>query len=273
MSVFAAGGGGGGSSPPPPPAAEPPPPAPAPALPAPAPAPSPPAAVCTESSWACMNWGSCEIDGRERRICSTAVEACFGGVNMPELSRVCAGLRCGQLDSLQERIKCRLQLTDAELAAEFQILYFPEYCKAEETSEEQQKCIALYRKFNKCWVLPLGEERTKCGAKVSGFKHSVEKERASCKKKKGPARAKCIEKLNDKIEHFTLFQMYEYSVQAEAHFKQGKASLDAVTDFDFFVETTKWQVERTENKRAWAKLLKEVQARFNEFLGMTNLQS
>lgn len=192
---------------------------------------------------------------------------------MPELSRVCAGLRCGQLDSLQERIKCRLQLTDAELAAEFQILYFPEYCKAEETSEEQQKCIALYRKFNKCWVLPLGEERTKCGAKVSGFKHSVEKERASCKKKKGPARAKCIEKLNDKIEHFTLFQMYEYSVQAEAHFKQGKASLDAVTDFDFFVETTKWKVERTESKRAWAKLLKEVQARFNEFLGTTNLQS
>lgn len=264
FAVFAAGGGGGGSggSPSPPPA-EPPssssiPPAES----------SPPPPECTEDTWNCTDWSACQMNGHQTRSCSFVKDCPGVSTPVPERDQVCSGLKCGQKETLPERVQCRLQLTPEELAAEYAILYFPEYCKSEETPAEQQECIVLYRSLQPCWKMPFGEERAACGRKTVGLKRTLSKERVRCAQKKTDvARRFCRERLNEKIENHTLFQMYEYEWQAEALLKQGKAPLDQVVEFDVFVEQTKQEVNREETLKAWRQLLEKVQAQFASVFG------
>lgn len=203
----------------------------------------PPAPVCTEDTWNCSDWSLCQSDGRQKRACNLAHDCNAAETPRPQEIQICPGLVCGHLPTLPERIKCRLNLNQEELAREFSILYFPEYCKWENSVEEQQECIELYRSFNTCWQMPFGKKRTQCGKRVSELGISP-----------------------DGREHFTLFQMYEYSVRAENAYRKGEASLDATADFDLFIEQSKQKVEEVKSPRVWRKLLKQVKKRFKNFL-------
>lgn len=205
---------------------------------------TPPALVCTEDTWNCSDWSLCQSDGRQKRTCNLANDCRTAETPRPQETQVCPGLTCGHLPTLSERIKCRLNLNQEELAREFSILYFPEYCKLEDSDEEQQACIELYRSFHTCWQMPFWKKRTQCGKRISRLANSLE----------------------DQRERFTLFQMYEYSVRAENVFRKGNASFDATADFDLFIEQSKQKVEEVESPRVWRKLLKQVKKRFKIFL-------
>lgn len=256
--VFAAGSGGGGSPPPPP-----------------DPAPSPPAEAppvilegppglppCTQDVWSCDDWGTCQEDGTHARTCTRTLDC--SGVEMPKPTEqeTCPGLVCGHLSTLPERVTCRLELSDEDIAREFRILYFPEYCKVEETPEEKQGCIELYRSFAPCWELAVGRDRLSCARKAIGMK-PVATEKAKCAARKSKnAKKACERSLNEKLEEYTLFQMYEYEVRAEDLLEQDRLTLGAVAAFDVFVEETKQAVEHAEDPTAWKKMLKDVKARY-----------
>lgn len=254
LSVFAAGGGGGGggvSTP----------------TPTPDPVPTivttPEPASCAQGPWACAEWNSCQMNGHQTRTCALNLD-CKAAATTPKPAedQVCSGLKCGQLSTLKERVQCRLELKPAELKTEFDILYFPEYCKVEETEEEQKECIALYKAFKPCWDMPMGAKRLKCGMKVSGIKKTPESDRIKCNKQKGDAKKSCQEEVKESTEHYILFQMYEYSMRAENMLKKQQAVISEVTDFDVFVEETKQKVEKTNSTTTWKKLLKEVKNKF-----------
>ncbi|GEM_PF-5696668 len=207
------------------------------------------------------------MNGHQTRTCTLANDCPGVDTPAPSQDQVCTGLQCGQLDTLPERVKCRLELTPEELSAEYAILYFPEYCKVEETPAKQQECIELYRSLQPCWKMPFGKERAACGRKTVGLKRTLAAETALCKKKKTPVAQKtCLRRLDDKIENHTLFKMYEYEWQTEALLKRGIISLDQAVDFDVFVEQTKQEVEEVENRKAWNMLLKKIKQQFREVL-------
>lgn len=255
-SVFAAGEGGGGTPPPSPS------PAPSPS-PSPSPAPSPTSSGtgCSADTWSCSEWNACRENGRQARLCQVLDDCPSVQSPKPLEDRVCTGLQCGHLETLEERVKCRLGLTDVQLAEEFKILYFPEYCRAEESQEEKQECIALYTSFQPCWNLPRGAGREICAKKLLKITNPKSM-RAFCNKKKKGPRAVCNRLLDGKVKNLTLFQMYEYAWWAEDLMKKGTLTLDATADFDVYVERKKQELEHAPNQAAWNHLLKEIREKF-----------
>lgn len=254
--VFAAGGGGGGSSG----SGSVPEPAPAVVQPATVP-PAPIEPVCTEHTWSCGQWSTCNEFGEQTRGCVIS-NLCEGASNSsPQIRQTCPGLTCGQLATLEERVTCRLKLSDAQLAAELSILYFPEYCKVEESDEEKQECIALYRSFAPCWEKPSGSpRRLSCARKILKLR-PIEKEKEKCHAmKERKKRVMCNAAFNEKYENYMLFQMYEYEQRAEELLKAGKLSLEAVAAFDVFVEEHKRLIEESVRRALWEKLLAQVVA-------------
>ncbi len=258
LSVFAAGGGGGGgggggtSSPDPVPVQE----TIAPVVTAPA------ATTCIEDTWTCNQWSPCQQDGRQSRTCTLAQECTAAETPKPAETQICPGLKCGQLATLKERVQCRLELKPKELQTEFSILYFPEYCKVEESTEKQMECIGLYQAFKPCWALPISPERLTCGKKVSGISVSPENDRAQCLRKKSSSQSACLKEVKVSAENYMLFQMYEYEFRAEDQLKKSQATLLKVAEFDVFVEKIKREVDKSEDTKVWKNLLQKIQKKF-----------
>ncbi len=183
---------------------------------------------------------------------------------MPEETRVCSGIRCGHLETLEERIACRLGLTDKELANEFQILYFPEYCKAEKGVADKRACIARYQSFGPCWKLSTGSKRTACAKDAIGLK-SLAEERQACFGKSGVERQLCVEGLKEKVEGLIIFHLYELEVQAETLLSQGRASKEDVVALEIFIETKKREIEAAATLEEWRTIVRGVKVRWHQF--------
>lgn len=239
-----------------------PPPAPS-ATPAPAQVASP--ATCTQDEYSCNDWSQCKQDGQQVRICNLVTDCPRVNTPEPEQSRDCPGIRCGQLDSLEQRINCRLDLTNEELAEEFKILYFPEYCKVEPTTDEQISCIARYQALGPCWQLPVGPDRVECAKDVIKLK-DINQEKTNCLNQPGQNRPACTENLKEKVEQLIIFHMYELEVQAESLLAQGQVGQDAVAELELFIETKKQQIETAKNVREWKIIIWQVKDAWEKFI-------
>ena len=225
-----------------------------------------PSNTCFADEWNCQNWSSCSETGRQTRSCSLKTDCpAIANIN-PIESQVCPGLKCGNLSSLSERVQCRLKLSDAELKKEFEIQYFPEYCRAQESEEKKQECITLYRSFSSCWKMPIGDKRLECVKKTIGYHKSLESEQAKCAAdNSAPRKTTCQKNLSEKKAHFILFQMYDYEFQAESFFRQKRATLSETASFDVMVEETKQQTGKTSDPKLWDTLLKKIKDRYQKF--------
>ncbi|MDA2936633.1 DoxX family protein [Patescibacteria group bacterium AH-259-L05] len=220
---------------------------------------------CTKDTWKCNSWSQCLEDGRERRTC-TLVNDCPGITTpKPEQARICPGLRCGYLDTLKKRIACRLKLSNEELAQEFQILYFPEYCKVEESKEEKNECIAFYQAIGPCWKIAPSPERTQCAYAAIGL-NPLGQEKEQCLAQSEENRSICIQELKKKVEQQVLFHMYELNVQAEALLERGDLEIDAVTNFETFIETQKQELEKAKTLNEWKKNIQDVKVQWQELV-------
>lgn len=221
--------------------------------------------ICNEDKYKCSSWSQCRENGHEYRNC-TLINNCPEISSLkPKTIQVCAGLRCGQLETLKERITCRLNLSNEELSQEFKILYFPEYCKVEETQEDKNKCIIFYQKIGPCWEISPGPLRTQCAWKVIGLT-SLNQEKKRCLVQSGENRIICTQKFKDKVEHLLLFHMYELNIQAEALLKRGDVDLEKVATFETFIETKKQELEKTKNIIEWKIIIQEVKEQWQKFI-------
>ena len=211
--------------------------------------------TCKEAELKCPDWSQCQEDGKQRRTC-TVSKACTADPK-PKLAQeqACPGLKCGQLINQKERIACRLRLSADEMKTELSILYFPEYCRVEETAEDKKECIALYQSFRPCWQMPIGDGRQECARKAIGLGVLVE-EKNKCLALKGQAGfAGCVDDLKEKVEHHILFNLYELEFEAEAALKAGKTSVEAVAEFDAKVEAHKAALEKSASIQDWKRII------------------
>lgn len=228
--------------------------------------------TCIEDTYECSDWSQCQEDGKQRRECKLTQDCAKAETVIPETEQVCPGLTCGQLSTLQERVACRLNLPDDKLAEEFQILYFPEYCKweqrkegtTEEDKQEQTECIQLYQSFGQCWALPFGQERRDCGRKASGIA-DLEADKDDCLFRTGEDRAACAAELQERVEHLSLFYLYELEIQAEELLVKDLLNFQDVVDWEVYIEEQKVKFDQAETLKEWKNIIIEVKDRWKAF--------
>lgn len=182
----------------------------------------------------------------------------------PAAAQVCPGLKCGHLGTLRERIACRVNATPEEMGKEFKILYFPEYCKVEESTAEKKECIALYQSFAGCWQKPKGAARQGCAKQTVGLT-DMAAAATTCRALLGSDKKACVSELKEKVEHLMLFNLYEIEVWAERALEDGKASFSDVVDLELFIEEKKMEVEKNDATSNWKKIVKDAQAAWKTF--------
>lgn len=136
------------------------------------------------------------------------------------------GLKCGNLASREERVRCRLNLEDEEYARENELSYLPEECR-DLTGERKNNCISLYKKTQRCWQFPVGESRLQCVRENLNLGRSLSAEIRNCDAR-GTERAKCISDVREKAFSLIKFRFYDLEERAEKLAEEEKVSNDDI---------------------------------------------
>ncbi len=171
-------------------------------------------------------------------------------------------LRCFQ-DTLKKRVRCRLQLTEAQLAQEQALLYFPEECRVLEDSK-QLSCIDRYKSLLPCWQKPVGPARSRCAAQKLKLGDSAFVALKQCMIKTGDRRI-CQSSLIDPVSSLIKFRFYDLSERAEDQLKDKHASLDAATNLVTSMESLKQKFNATKNYDERRKLILQARQEWKKF--------
>ena len=79
---------------------------------------------------------------------------------------------CFTVPKLQQRIECRLGLSEDDLQQEYAKQYLPEECRAL-PKKQQADCVSRYTALQPCWAKPVGDERISCAKKVLEFPENL----------------------------------------------------------------------------------------------------
>ena len=222
--------------------------------------------TCTEDVYECTDFSQCREDGTQARSCVLKTDCPGVNTPAPTESQVCLGLQCGQLETLNSRIECRLKLSKQQLANEFDVLYFPEYCKTGGTDEWKQSCISLYRSFGPCWQKLPGADRAQCAKQVLKIS-SFQEEKQSCLAKTGSALTSCKSDLSSKVKNYVLFNLYELSFKAEMLLSKGKVSVSQVAAIETIIETKKAELNELNSVSEWKSVVISMKAEWKKFVG------
>jgi hypothetical protein len=135
-------------------------------------------------------------------------------------------LRCGNLATMQARVRCRLQLSAEELEAEYKVQYLPEECRAIAGGAERSACVDKYRSFQPCWSKPVGDDRVECAQQVLGLTKSTDELVRQCR-----GNRTCQLQVQEKVYDLIKFRFYELEERAEELLEDGAVDLDAAVSF------------------------------------------
>lgn len=240
--VFAVGGGGGGGKP-----------------------------NCMANDWECTEWMSCNIAGYHGRTCALVNTNCknsgdvkpleFGGCEY--ISEKLSELKCHNLNTLEERVRCRLGLDEEQIADESSLLYLPEECRAMEDAHDQEECIDSYLRSQRCWEdFPDGDEREKCWKSVVGIA-DIETNIAVCLKEQN--KDLCIHNLKSKVYKLIKLRLYNLEEKAEEALEEGSADFEDVVSFIVMIEKSKQTINKADNKEKKTEILLNVNTEWNKF--------
>lgn len=206
-------------------------------------------ATCSADTFSCTDWGSCAQGARKRQCVvsfdcpgvETATPAtgrtCVASTPAPSVDSEASELKCGKLATLAKRVRCRLQLSAAELEQELHLQYLPEECRPL-LSAKQEACIARYEALRPCWDKPVGKTRTNCAAKVLGLLGTPASALKQCAKLAVGERKECQGRVRDQVHALIKFRFYDLSKRAEDAREKGVA-LDPVVKLVTAMEQTK----------------------------------
>ena len=146
-------------------------------------------------------------------------------------------LRCANLQSLKERVKCRLEQEENEQEDELELYYLPEEC-AVLSGATRGICIARYKSVQTCWKFPVGEERVSCAKKAIRLE-TIQEEKGKCDKLTEENRSICAREIKNKNYNLIKWRFYDLEERAEDFMKRGLASEDAAVDFISKTEQSK----------------------------------
>lgn len=139
------------------------------------------------------------------------------------------GLKCGNLNTLKERVACRLKLGEDEQEEELELYYLPEECAAL-SGVARGICIARYKSVQTCWKFPVGEERVSC-VKRSIRLEAIQEEKEKCYSLRGENKSICVREIKNKAYDLIKWRFYDLEERAEDFMKIGLINEDAAADF------------------------------------------
>ena len=171
--------------------------------------------------------------------------------------------KCLGPSSVVERVKCRLRLTDEELAetepdGSTEIYFLPEECRPL-GGEARGQCVSAYARVQACWRFE-GETREECLRKRVGLpeKSSVRDEKIKCL---GDA---CREELRQRVYSLVKFRLYSLEDKASKLLRKG-VSEDTVAQFISEMEQKKAEFNAATSLEARKKVLQGAARLWNDF--------
>lgn len=174
------------------------------------------------------------------------------------------GLKCGNLNDIDARVKCRLNLEGQDRYREAQLQFLPEECRAQE-GERRSRCIRVYKLTQQCWESKDDKLRISCVKRNMGLEKPIREEIASCRELEGEERAQCISDLRESVYDSIKFRFYNLEEKAERLLEAGRIDEDTVTRLISALETKKIEFNESETiaeKRVIVNQVKEIWKNF-----------
>lgn len=171
-----------------------------------------------------------------------------------------AKFKCSQLETMRDRIKCRLQLSE-----ENEYDYLPEECRSF-VNESRENCVANYKKSQNCWVSDKDSDRFKCAASAFGLVGTVAEQKAQCNGKTGQNRSTCILELTNRVDAVVKFRIYNLENKAQHLMEKGLADMDTVTAFVDAMEQQKQNYNNAKTTAEKKEVIKGVRKLWREFI-------
>jgi|SRR3989344_498639 len=168
-----------------------------------------------------------------------------------------SGLLCGDRNTRQERIRCRLHLQKEALEEEYTLKYLPEECK-DLSDPNREECIQRYKGSQRCWGFKEDASRVNCVKNVLKFKGIIE-EREICDSLKDSEKRICIGTLKENVFSIIKFRFYNLEERAEDLMKEGKVSENDTVTFIAAVEGKKTEFNTAVPIEQKKEIVKEVE--------------
>ena len=176
-------------------------------------------------------------------------------------------VKCGNLNTIKERVKCRLELKDYELSQEQGLNYLPEECRKLTFRKE---CISRYEQSQKCWKFPVGDERINC-VKDNLNLGNIKNEIAICNIKTSKDKTECRELIEEKVYDLIKFRFYDLEERAEGLIDKG-VNTELVADFVSEIELKKIEFNDAKTKEEKKEIILEVRKIWIDFIKKAKLQ-
>lgn len=160
-------------------------------------------------------------------------------------------LKCSGYMSIQDRVKCRLNLRENE-EDEYENFY-PEECKERQDSKQ---CLQDYRAVQSCWKFDRGEDRINCVKKQLDIS-SIKEQKQACEVLEQSSKGQCIADLKRKAYGLIKFRLYDLEEEAEEMLEQGVLSEEDVAEFVVKMEQSKLAFNKASSKNEKKRILLE----------------
>ena len=191
-------------------------------------------------------------------------------LNNMKLERVeTSGLRCFDEDDIEDRVRCRLNLSRPELRKEYKLEYLPEECRTIDNMTERQNCVRRYAQLQKCWKF-IGNERMGCVDHELNIT-VIKEQKRECNLLDENEKQGCKKRLKDNVYHRIKFKFYNLEEKAERFLERGWVNQETVTAFIANLEIKKTEFNEAATKEEKRKVILEVRELWTEFLKGVNM--
>lgn len=177
-------------------------------------------------------------------------------------------LKCGGYLSINDRVKCRLNLREDE-EDEYEN-FFPEYCRA--VDEDQESCVATYRAIGTCWQFQNGPSRVSCVKQQLNL-GDIATEKAACDLFTGEEQRTCVDALTEKVYDLVEFRLYNLEEEAERLLDKNRLSQDAVVTFIVGIEGSKVAFHEAKTLQEKKAVIKDAQHAWRELMKSVSVKS
>ena len=175
------------------------------------------------------------------------------------------GLKCGNLDNIDDRVKCRLKLEGEDRYNEAKLQFLPEECRAQD-GEKRSRCIRVYKLTQQCWKNDDDKLRVNCVKRNMGLEKPVKEEIASCKELDGDERTKCVNDLRESVYDSVKFRFYNLEEKAENLLDDGKIDEETVMRFISALEAKKIEFNEAGTIKEKKQIVNEVKVLWKNFV-------
>jgi hypothetical protein len=179
---------------------------------------------------------------------------------------------CSELDTVRERISCRLDLEEEDQEEELEVYFLPEECRAVYFTPREE-CLERYESVQGCWQFPVGNERILCVKKVMNL-GTIQEEKEKCSRLGGVQKLVCEDELKNKVYNLIKWRFYDLEERAEDFMHRNLIDKETATDFIITAEESKVkfnEVKAFEEKKniilnvriAWNDLMRDINSKGN----------